>query len=49
MIDTGLKKKKLTPKVINILKEDKQGFGLLVGKATSPLEASIRPAVFDVG
>ena len=38
-LETGLKKKKKTPKVINVLKEDKQAFGLLVGKTTSLLEA----------
>ena len=42
-IDTGLKKKKLTPKVVNLLKEDKQAFGLLGGKNTSLLEAHIYP------
>ena len=34
-METGLKKKKQTPKVINILKEHTQAFGLLVGKTTS--------------
>ena len=37
-LETSLKKKKQKPKVINVLKEDKQAFGLLVGKTTSLLE-----------
>ena len=37
-LETRLKKKKQKPKVINVLKEDKQAFGLLVGKTTSPYE-----------
>ena len=42
-LDTGLKKPKLTPKVITVLKEDKQAFGLLVGKSTSLQEAHSYP------
>ena len=36
-LETVLKKKKQMPKVINVLKKDKQAFGLLVRKTTSPL------------
>ena len=42
-IDTGLKKTKTTPKVINVLKEDKQAFGILVGKSISLEEAHSYP------
>ena len=42
-LDTGLKPEKKTAKVINVLKEDKQAFGLLVGKSTSLTEAHSYP------
>ena len=42
-MDTGLKEKKQMPKVINILKEDKQAFGAPVGKTTSLLKAHSYP------
>ena len=38
-LNTGLNKVIKEPKNINILKEDKQAFGLLLGKSTSPKEA----------
>ena len=38
-IQTGLRKKKKQDKKIDILKEDRQAFGLLVGKVQSPEEA----------
>ena len=40
---TGLEKVKPPVKIINFLKEDKQAFGLLVGKAVSPDEAHSHP------
>ena len=42
-IKTGLEKPKKTPKVVNILKEEKQAFGALVGKATTAKEAHSYP------
>ena len=42
-IKTGLEKPKKTPKVVNILKEEKQAFGALVGKATTAKEANSYP------
>ena len=42
-IKTGLEKIKKDPKVVNILKEDRQVFGILVGKSTSPKEAHSYP------
>ena len=42
-LKTGLKKKKQASKVINVLKEDKQAFDLLVGKTESLLEARSYP------
>ena len=45
-LETGLKKKKQTPKIINVLKEDKQIFGLLVGSAAS---LSIDISSFSIG
>ena len=36
---TGIEKPKKTPKAVSILKEDRQAFGLLVGKAASMVEA----------
>ena len=42
-INTGLTKKKETPKAINVLKEDKQAFGMLVGKTTSLEDALSYP------
>lgn len=38
-IKTGMEKLKKSPNAINILKEDRQAFGVLVGKATTPEEA----------
>ena len=38
-----MEKAKKDPKVVNILKEDRQAFGLLAGKATSPEEAHSYP------
>ena len=35
----GWKKVKRVSKAVNVLKEDRQAFGLLVGKATTPKEA----------
>ena len=40
---TGLKEKKQTPKVINVVKEDKKAFGLLVAKRISLLESQSYP------
>ena len=40
---TGLKKEKKTQKSIDILKEDRQAFGLLVGKVKTPEEALAHP------
>lgn len=42
-IKSGLEKTKKTPRVVNILKEEKQAFGTLVGKATSAREAHLYP------
>ena len=42
-LETGLKKMKQTPKVINVLKEEKEAFGLLVRKTTSLLEGHNYP------
>ena len=42
-LKTGLKKKKQASRVINVLKEDKQAFDLLVGKTESLLEARRYP------
>ena len=42
-LETRLKKKKQTPKVINVLRENKQAFGLLVRKTLSLLEAHSYP------
>ena len=42
-IKTGQEKSKKEPKAVNVLKEDRQAFGLLVGKATSPAEAHSYP------
>lgn len=42
-IKTGLEKPKKTPRAVNILKEEKQAFGTLVGKATSAREAHSYP------
>ena len=42
-IRTGLEKKAKEAKVINVLKEDKQAFGLLVGKFTSSEEVHRHP------
>ena len=38
-IDTGMKKLKVTPRALSVLKEDAQAFGLLVEKAVSLDEA----------
>ena len=38
-LKTGLEKPKKDSKVIYVLKEEKQAFGVLVGKSTSPYEA----------
>ena len=42
-IKTGLEKTKKEPKIVNILREDKQAFGALVGKSTSAEEAHSYP------
>lgn len=42
-IKTGLEKPKKFQKVVNILKEEKQAFGVLVGKATTAREAHSHP------
>jgi hypothetical protein len=42
-IKTGMEKTKKDPKAMNILKEDRQAFGVLVGKATSPEDAHSYP------
>ena len=42
-IKTGMDRAKKVPKAISILKEDRQAFGALVGKATSPREAHSYP------
>ena len=42
-IKTGMEKTKKDTKAINILKEDRQAFGLLVGKITSLEEALSYP------
>ena len=42
-IRTGQEKAKKDPKAVNILKEDRQAFGVLVGKSTTPEEAHSYP------
>ena len=42
-IETGMEKIKKDTKSINLLKEDRQAFGLLVGKRTSVEETFICP------
>ena len=42
-LNTGIKKKKKTPHATEVIKEDKQAFGLLVGKAISDTEAFSHP------
>ena len=42
-LKTGIKKKKKKPPAIEVLKEEKQAFGLLVGKAISNKEAFSYP------
>ena len=42
-IKTGLKKDKKSEKGLNVLKEEKQAFGLLVGKSTTAEEAHSHP------
>ena len=42
-IKTGQEKIKKDPKTVNILKEDRQAFGMLVGKTTTPEEAHSHP------
>ena len=42
-IKTGMERAKKIPKAISILKEDRQAFGSLVGKATSPRDAHSYP------
>ena len=42
-LNTGIKKKKQTARATEILKEDKQAFGLLVGKSISDTEAFSHP------
>ena len=42
-IETGLKKKNKTPKHIDILKEDRQAFGILFGKVKTLEEALSHP------
>ena len=42
-IKTGQEKTKKDPKKVNILKEDRQAFGMLVGKTTTPEEAHSHP------
>jgi len=44
-IKIGMEKPKKTLKVVNILKEEKQAFGALVGKATTAREAHSYPLV----
>ena len=43
MIKTGLQKPKKVEKAVNVLKEEKQAFGLLVGKSTTAEEAHSFP------
>ena len=38
-IDTGMEKKKKQPKVVTILKQDRQAFGALLSKGVSLEEA----------
>ena len=42
-LHTGIQKPKKTPKAVSILKEDRQAFGILVGKAASIEEAFAYP------
>ena len=42
-LNTGIKKKKRKPRAVEVLKEDKQAFGILVGKAISNEEAFSHP------
>ena len=42
-LHTGIQKPKKTPKAVSILKEDRQAFGILVGKAASIAEAFAYP------
>ena len=42
-IRTGQEKAKKDSKAVNVLKEDRQAFGVLVGKATTPEEAHSHP------
>ena len=42
-IKTGQEKAKKVPKAVNVLKEDRQAFGLLVGKVTTSEEAHSYP------
>jgi hypothetical protein len=42
-IKTGMEKDKRETKAVNVIKEDRQAFGLLVEKATSPEEAHSYP------
>lgn len=46
-IKTGLEKPKKALRVVNILKEEKQAFGCLVGKATSAREAHSYPCTIS--
>ena len=42
-LNTGREKSHIVAKAVNILKEDRQAFGCLVGKSTSPQEAHSHP------
>jgi hypothetical protein len=42
-IRTSQEKAKKDPKAVNVLKEDRQAFGVLVGKVTTPEEAHSHP------
>ena len=47
-LETGLKKNKQTTKVINALKEDKQAFGLFVGKTNVIISLPILYVIINV-